>query len=39
MALTADKRQKRGGEVTQAARNLQIAIAGIDSRDLKATLA
>jgi hypothetical protein len=27
---TADKRQLRGERVTQAARNLQIAIAGID---------
>jgi hypothetical protein len=30
MALTADKRQTRGERVTQAARNLLIAIAGID---------
>jgi hypothetical protein len=30
MAHTADKRLTRGERVTQAARNLQIAIVGID---------
>ena len=37
--LTADKRQSVGERLNEAARHVQIAIAGIDSRGLAATLA